>query len=623
MMEWLSPADIRAARSPEPQADTTAEAGPAYHASLLPSAATARVMLASVPAQEERRSDASKALWARFEGLSKAGKDECQRRLDTIVAAERLAASGLTVTAAVAEAAAQAGVSAATLYNWRKATVAVATADRLAALAPDYRNTNSRAECHPLALDALKTDWLRAEGSKFASSYRRIRKLASKNGWLPYPCERALRRRIAAEVPKAVQVLAREGAKKAKTLYPAQRRTRMHLHAMQAVNMDGHEIDVFVLLDDGRVVRLHLLALQDLYSGKIVAWRLAETENKETVRLAIGDMVSAHGIPEKIVLDNGRAFASKWISGGTKNRYRFKVRDGDPQGLLTTLGIEIVWAKPYSGQSKPIERAFRDLAEEIAKHPICAGAYTGNRPTAKPENYGSRAVAVETFRAHVAEQIAEHNARSGRKLETCAGRSFDETFDASRADAIVTWPTEAQRSLWLLAAEQIRAQKGSGEVHLFGNRYWSKELNQHAGQQIVARFDPDNLQAPLLVYTADDRFICAAECIAKTGFFDADAARTHARDRGAYEKAVREQRRLTTKMSVDELARMLAATQPTAPAPAPQPKIKRLAVGGGAAPAPQREIMSDAEFESAFSRGLAAIGDAEIIPFSPKRAEDG
>ena len=53
--------------------------------------------------------------------------------------------------------------------------------------------------------------------------------------------------------------------------------------------------------------RAHLIALQDLYSGKIVAWRLAQSENKDAVRLAIGDMVTRHGIPETIVLDNGRA----------------------------------------------------------------------------------------------------------------------------------------------------------------------------------------------------------------------------------------------------------------------------------------------------------------------------
>jgi NAD(P)-dependent dehydrogenase (short-subunit alcohol dehydrogenase family) len=299
-----------------------------------------------------------------------------------------------------------------------------------------------------------------------------MRRVAGAYGWSPVPPERTLRRRIEREIPAAVRALARKGKDKAKTLYPAQRRTRAGLRAMQAVNTDGHRIDVFVRLPNARQpVRMHLLAIQDLYSGKIVAWRLAESENRVAVRLAIGDMVEAFGIPETVVFDNGRAFASKWITGGFPNRYRFKVRDEEPQGLVKSLGVtDIRWTTPYSGQSKPIERAFRDLAEEIAKHPCCDGAYVGNRPDAKPENYGTRAIPIDEFSEHVARTIGEHNARPGRDTETARGRSFDETFNESFAQAIVRWPTEAQRSLWLLAAERVSAQRviagarGSGTV---------------------------------------------------------------------------------------------------------------------------------------------------------------
>ena len=179
---------------------------------------------------------------------------------------------------------------------------------------------------------------------------------------------------------------------------------------------------------------------------------------------------------------------------------------------------------------------------------------------------------------------------------------------------MVRWPTEGQRSLWLLAADQLRARPGSGEIHFYGNRYWSRELNQHAGKSIVVRFDPDRLQEAIQVYTTDDRFICTASCIAATGFFDTDAARTHARDRGAYEKSLKEQRRLISKMSVDELARMLADEKPAASAPMP-PKVKRLATGGGA---PVVAPAEDVDFETSFSRGLRLVeGDAEIIPFKP------
>src|SRR5690606_32748815 len=129
-------------------------------------------------------------------------------------------AAGRTSTAAAALTAAQFDTSSATIFNWRKAIAGLERADRLPALAPGYRPTAAFAECHPRAWEAFTSDYLRPEAPRLSASYRRTRKLASKNGWLPFPSERSLRRRLEAEVPAAVQTLAREGRDKAKTLYP-------------------------------------------------------------------------------------------------------------------------------------------------------------------------------------------------------------------------------------------------------------------------------------------------------------------------------------------------------------------------------------------------------------------
>jgi hypothetical protein len=385
---------------------------------------------------------------------------------------------------------------------------------------------------------------------------------------------------------------------------------------MEAVNMDGHKFDVFVQLPGQTTpTRVMLLALQDLYSGKMVAWRLSPSENKDTVRLVIGDMVSRHGIPDKILLDNGRAFASKWITGGAPNRYRFKVRDEDPQGLLTTLGVQIIWATPYSGQSKPIERAFRDLAENIAKHPFCAGAYTGNTPDAKPENYASRAIPFAEFSVHVDRMIAEHNARPGRMGGNANGRSFDETFSQSMEDpsTLVRWPTENQRALWLLAGERIRAKKGSGEIHIFGNRYWNAALNAHAGSNVTVRFDPDHLTQPIRVYDANDNLICVADCIADTGFFDTAAARDHAAKRNQLTKTIRESVRLHAELSPDVLAEIYGSDK-TAPEPKSEPpKFKRIANGGIRAE-PEAKADWDEQSEEAFSRAMRML-EKNVIEF--------
>src|SRR3546814_6905545 len=116
------------------------------------------------------------------------------------------------------------------------------------------------------------------------------------------------------------------------------------------------------------------------------------------------------------------------------------------------------------GQSKPIERAWRDFCDTIAKHPVFAGAYTGNKPDAKPENYGSHAVPLDLFRAVFAREIARHNARQGRRTEIAAGRSLDEAFNESYARAPIGKATPEQLRMALLAGEQVRCDREKGSV---------------------------------------------------------------------------------------------------------------------------------------------------------------
>lgn len=659
MTSWFSLSELAAARLPDlPQTRQGLEAlarsegwqenplysrkrqgrggGREYHIALLPRAAQLRLSILSQEISEDTDKNAKrrrKDLWKRYEALSAHNKSLCKQRLNALQEVEDLKFAGLNQTAAMRMAAKRAGIAIATLYAWYGQIQGKPREDWLATLAPKTsaraNRLADRADCHEDAWETFKSDYLRPEQPSLSACYRRVVSAAREHEWGKIPSERALRRRLDTEVPRAVQVLAREGRDKAKALYPAQRRTRHHLHAMEAVNMDGHTLDVFARMPGGDIIRPCLVALQDLYSGKFVAWRLSESENKETVRLTIGDMVERYGIPDKITLDNGRAFASKWITGGAPTRYRFKVRDEDPRGLLVALGIELSWTKPFSGQSKPIERAFRDLTDDIARHPVCAGAYTGNSPDAKPENYASRAVPFEDLKHHVDRQIQEHNLRTGRKAATCAGRSFEDTFEASLADpaTIVRWPTNAQRSLWLLASEAFKARKGNGEIHLYGNRFWHPALTAYAGKKVIIRFDPDHLTRPLKIYDLDNALICEADCVADTGFHDVDAARSHERSRSAWTKAVTQERRAHAALSATQLADIYAKGQPKEASTDRQmpkhPKIPRLVPDTKIRPAahamaPAEDLSSDA-VEHSFSRALQLV--QRSTPIDPELEE--
>lgn len=616
-----------------------------YHLSLLPSLAQAKLaQIAQRDATLAENREARRALyWRRFEAMTEEHRQIALSRHSLILAAEaalakRELATGkaLTVEETLAPVLKRFSVSASTYYALRQSLNDVDREDWPAALAPGYAEDGTAPEfaaCDPLAWAALKSDFLRPEKPTFSACYRRVVEAAKKHGWAPIPHERSLRRRLEAEVPRAVQILTREGRKRAEQLYPSQVRTKTHLHAMEITNTDGHKLDLFVQVPwrvpeaaDRISDRVILLGIQDIYSGKILSWRLCEAETWDVVRACVGDMIEDYGIPHHLYMDNGRAFASKKISGGAKTRNRFKVDEEEVAGLLKTLDIEPHFTKPYSGQSKPIERAWKDLAEEISKHPAMAGAYTGNNPANKPENYRQRAVPLDVLERHVAERIAEHNARTGRKSETAKGRSFDATFEESMRHpaTIVRRATEAQRSLWMLAAETLRARKRDGSLHFKGNVYWADELSQWIGKKLTIRFDPDKLHNPIKVYDPEGRFICEAPCTEKAGFDEQAKAARHEKNRRTYVKRKRALADIHRQLSAEQLADLYSDTteKPAKPAPI-RPTITRL-VTGNLAVQPEQDAMSEEEFEANFARGLSMIsGDSSIIPFPAGNTQAG
>lgn len=514
-------------------------------------------------------------LWARFERKSNKQKTQARKTLAAIDAALKMIDHKVARTRAFAEAASAHGFSRATLYRLYRDVRAYHRADWLALLVDGRDGRTTTAECSPDAWEFFKADYLRNEAPAASACHERTERAGAEHGWTVPSCA-TFERRIKREIPRPVLILARQGADALKRAYPAQERDRSMFRALEAVNADGHRFDVFVKWPDGEVGRPLMVAWQDLLSGKLLSYRVDKSENSDAVRLSFGDLVEHYGIPEHAYLDNGRAWASKWMTGGTANRYRFKVKEEEPTGLLTDfLGKDNVhWTTPYHGQAKPIERAFRDLCESVAKHPAFAGAYTGNKPDAKPENYGSRAVPLDKFLAVLAQEIAAHNARPGRRSAVCQGRSFDETFNESYARGPVKKATAEQRRLWLLTAE-LGAAKQNGEITIATdrrNRYWSADLADHAGQTLTVRFDPQTLHDKVYVYTHDGRFICEARCIEAAGFADTEAAREHARARNQFKRHARGMLEAERKMDAAEAAKLLPGV---APGELPQARVVR------------------------------------------------
>lgn len=524
-----------------------------------------------------------KALWERWSNASESQRKTVNEWLPVIQAADELINNGVSARTAFQTVADRFGKSAGYLRNKYYRLQAYARTDWPAALV-DCRGGSKRearkVEFDDDAWQFLLADYLRPERPAFSKCFERLELAARENGWCIPSCSTAFRR--IQKLDRAMVVASREGEHALMHLIPAQQRTVAHLNAMQWINGDGYQHNVFVRWFNGEVLRPKTWFWQDVKTRKIIGWRCDVSENTDSIRLSFMDVIKKYGIPEDfhITIDNTRAAANKWLTGGVKNRYRFKVREDDPTGLFPLIGATIHWTSVVAGkgwgQAKPVERAFGvgGLEEYIDKHPSLAGAYTGPNPQAKPDNYGERAVDAELFLQTIAEGVAMFNARTGRKTEMCEGQfSFDQVFEREYAKTIVRKPTEEQIRLFLLPAEAVTvSRKGEFSLTVGGslkgakNVYHNIALMNAGVKKVVVRFDPQNLHGKVYCYTLDGRFICEAECLAPVAFNDSKAGREYSRHQKQLKAATKAAIKAQKQMDALEVAELLPQiAEPEAP----------------------------------------------------------
>lgn len=501
--------------------------------------------------------------WEAYERAAQWQRAKAQERAAILDQVESQIAEGAAVKVAAGSAS---GAGWRSVLGWRAAVKGKAREHWPALLLPEPRESR-KARIHAAAWAWLKADYCRAERPTAEMCIERLRRIAAEQHpeWLPLPSDRRLRDRIK-EVDPVFLAFTREGPEAAERLGAPLRRTVDHMQAMEAWNADGHRFDVLISFPDGKVGRPILLAWQDLASRMIVGWRLGAAETADLACLSLADAVREWGLPRTVYLDNGRAFASRALSGGAINRHRWNDPEKDWSGLLSQLGVAVHFVKPYSGKSKPIERGFQGLRDRVTSDERCRGACTGNDPLDKPHNYGSATVPLEVFAGVVREAVADHNQKTGRDAGMCNGRSYAQTFADLYQQASVRMATDAQLRLLLMDSRPLKVST-DGRIRLYGNDYWAAHLAKHIGKRVVVRFDPDNLHAGVHVYEPAGGYILHAPPVRVAGFNDKAAAEARTKELAAQRKALRDAER-----TMHEQARALKIKPRQILPPEPKPK---------------------------------------------------
>jgi transposase InsO family protein len=511
----------------------------------------------------------------RYEKATRGQKEKAERSFAIAHACLDLERAGLPQTRIQEELKKQfgKGASKATLWRIQQAIKGQDESIWLPLLLPEWKGKTHCAPFTEEAFEHIWADWGRQEQPSLKAVYRRAQKLAPEKGW-KIPSYDTVKARIDT-MPHDQKVLMREGERALARLYPAQKRVYSSLQLHDIWCADGHEADVFVKDEAGEIFRPIVMGWMDVRSRVLLGWAVAKSETADLVRRALHQAITrSNAVPREALMDNGRAFASKEISGGVPNRYRFKVKENEVLGTLPLLGVGVVWATPGHGQAKPIESFWRNLTEMVKRSEF-SQACCGNNPDAKPEHFDkSKAVPLAVFKRVLAETIADYHAREHRG-DAMAGKCPQTVYEELAQTTPIRQPTAAQIRFCLMTAEATRLKGEEGSIQLNGNRYWSPEISGLSRTATyTVRYNPEDARAPVSLYL-NERRICEVPIVGEVAFRNRDEAKKHANNRRAWVK--------TVKQSDDALARLrqtesgvfrLQVEDPDPATPAmPRPKI--------------------------------------------------
>ena len=279
---------------------------------------------------------------------------------------------------------------------------------------------------------------------------------------------------------------------------------------------DGHVLNFTVINPwSGKPKRMMLVLFFDMKSSMPLGWEIMPTENTQCISVALRRAILRLGkIPKSVYIDNGRAFKGEYFLGKDFDQTELP-------GLYQRLGIELIVAKAYHGQSKTIERFFKTFAkmEELAP------TYCGTSIELKPPHLsrgeklhtkvhekitgGVTPTLVQTHRAIALwfDWYADQPQTANSHL---AGQRPQELFDAGKGDGV----DPLSLRLLMMKKECPTIRRNGVKIRDKGDFYYDPALygRKHPVYILFDLVEPESV----LVYDArTNEFICEATKLGK------------------------------------------------------------------------------------------------------------
>lgn len=442
----------------------------------------------------------------------------------------------------------RASVSRRTLFEWVKAFEAAESdvnASAVALLAPKARTTEM-----PEWAGILLKIWSDPAKPELAEVMRRI-EAAYADSAMDVPSYHQARYFLDTHVGNVERERGRMGSREIKNIKPFVRRDASVLLPTDVYTADGHTFDAEVAHPDtGKPFRPEITTVLDIHTRMVVGYSVDLAESGLAVLDAISSAASNYGIPAIFYVDNG--------SG-----YKNAMMKDESTGLMTRMGVEVKHSIAYNSQARgTIERVHQTIWIRLArKLPTYIGAdmdsqakqavFKKTRKDIKEFGESKALIGWTEFLqiARVAVTAYNNEPHTGlpRRYNTTTGRRehltpqlmWDEQVTAmdNAGTGLVTVSEHERDDLYrpYVARKCLR-----GEISLFSNKYFSRELEQYHGETMLVGYDIHD-GSRVWVRDTTHRLICIAEFEAnKKGYF-AQSALGDAREKRAIGQVKRAQ----------------------------------------------------------------------------------
>lgn len=324
-----------------------------------------------------------------------------------------------------------------------------------------------------------------------------------------FPSPITFKRRLEREVPKQSIYMARYGESAWNRKFGGYIERDYSSVVCGKVWVSDHaQIDVACLTSDGNVVFPWVTVWRDYKSGKWLGWILqCGHPNSDLIFQSFYYAAETYGLPNDVIIDNGKDYRSKDFAGGRK-KINVETNEAKTTSMLAELNVDVHFALPYNAQTKPIERDFLKIKELLSKH--CIG-YRGGNVVERPEKLAKeikdgKIIPFEKFKEIFDDFIINILNKRPSQGKNHNGLSPDELFNQEFKEKITT-SRDALKLFCMRTSRTFTIGRNGIKDNELGITYWADWMISKTGLKVYLRRDIQNYKEAWAFRADNEEFV--------------------------------------------------------------------------------------------------------------------